>query len=41
MRRDNAKQLFDNYIKAHGGELQVSHPSFYAFIYPCIQHVPF
>ena len=25
MRRDNAKQLFDNYIKAHGGELQVSH----------------
>lgn len=23
MRRDNAKQLFDNYIKAHGGELQV------------------
>ena len=25
MRRDNAKQLFDNYIKAHGGELQVEH----------------
>ena len=23
MRRDNAKALFNNYIKAHGGELQV------------------
>jgi hypothetical protein len=39
MRRDNAKQLFDNYIKAHGGELQVSYPSIYAFIHPCTQHV--
>ncbi len=33
MRRDNAKQLFDNYIKAHGGELQVSYPFMHSFIY--------
>lgn len=25
MRRDNAKQLFDNYVKANGGELRVRH----------------
>ena len=30
MRRDNAKQLFDNYIKAHGGELQVGCVSIHA-----------
>ena len=30
MRRDNAKLLFNNYIKAHGGELQVCIVFFFA-----------
>ena len=36
MRRDNAKQLFDNYIKAHGGELQVS--AVFCYLIVCVYH---